>query len=77
MVPASQSSAMATLSIALDRLNPMEYSFADSQLSVLDFAQYIQKDGYADTIEDLRRIREEVKREVCSVSLGTNEGSNL
>ena len=55
----------------------MQYSFADSQLSVLDFAQYIQKEGYADTIEDLRRIREDVKKEVSSVSYGMNEGFNI
>ena len=55
----------------------MEYSFADSQLNVLDFAQYIQKDGYADNFEELRRVREEVKKEVSSKGFSSNDGFNV
>ena len=68
---------MTTLSMALDKLNPMEYSFADSQLTVLDFAQYIEKDGYADTIDELKIIREGVKKEVGSLSFGRDDDFNI
>jgi len=44
---------------------------------VLDFAQYVQKEGYSDSIEELKRLREDVKMEVCSFSWDNREGFNI
>lgn len=52
---------LARLSAILEDLNPIELTSSDSGLRKLSFSQFISKQGYRESLADLKAFKEDMK----------------